>query len=52
MEIRDLAEDLGTVDRDAPWPLCHIDWTAAAAALEQDYTTVSYQGDDYLARSC
>ena len=44
---QELAEDIGAIDRRASWPLNHIDWTAAASALSQDYTEVSYQGTDY-----
>ena len=48
---RELAWDLGAIDGDAKWPLNHIDWEAAAEALAQDYTIVSYQGDDYYVRA-
>jgi soluble cytochrome b562 len=48
---RELAEDLGAIERNASWPNNHIDWEAAAEALAQDYTIVSYQGDDYYARA-
>jgi glucan phosphorylase len=48
---RELAEDLGVTERNASWPYNHIDWEAAAEALAQDYTIVSYQGDDYYARA-
>jgi soluble cytochrome b562 len=48
---RELAWDLGAIDGNAKWPLNHIDWEAAAEALAQDYTIVSYQGDDYYVRS-
>lgn len=34
------------------WPYRHIDWEAAARELKYDYTTVSFDGDDYLIRSC
>ena len=46
-----LAEDTGAIDRNASWPLNHIDWTAAAEALSADYTEVSYQGTDYYVRA-
>ena len=45
-----LAEDCGMVNADARWPNNHIDWEAAAAELEQDYTTVSFDGVDYFIR--
>ena len=48
---RELAWDLGAIDGNAKWPLNHIDWEAAAEALAQDYTIVSYQGDDYYVRA-
>ena len=48
---RELAEDLGAIERNASWPNNHIDWEAAAEALAQDYTIVSYQGDDYYVRA-
>lgn len=34
---RQLAEDVGAIDRNAAWPACHIDWGAAADALMRDY---------------
>jgi glucan phosphorylase len=48
---RELAEDIGAIERNASWPNNHIDWEAAAEALAQDYTIVSYQGDDYYVRA-
>jgi hypothetical protein len=39
---RELAEDIGAVPTDYSWPASHIDWEAAADALQQDYTTVEY----------
>ena len=33
------------------WPCNCIDWEHAAEELEQDYTVVTYQGDDYYVRS-
>ncbi len=48
---QELADDIGAIDRDAKWPLNHIDWEAAAKELEQDYTTVTYLGTDYLVRA-
>lgn len=49
---RDLADDIGAIDRDANWPLNHIDWEAAADELKQDYTCVDFDGVDYWIRSC
>ena len=48
---QELAEDIGAIDRNASWPLQHIDWTAAAEALADDYTEVSYLGTDYYVRA-
>jgi len=45
-----LAEDIGAVDSNAAWPLSYIAWEAAAEALTQDYTTVSFQGSTYYVR--
>lgn len=48
---RELAEDVGAVPRDLAWPACHIDWEAAANALKQDYTSISFDGVDYWIRA-
>lgn len=48
---QELADDIGAVDKDLGWPGSFIDWDAAADALRQDYTSVTYDGDDYLVRS-
>ena len=48
---RDFAGDIGAINRDASWPLSYIDWEQAAKELAMDYTTVSYQGEDYYVRS-
>lgn len=48
---RELAEDIGAIGKDLPWPACHIDWEAAADALKQDYTSLEYGGVTYWARS-
>lgn len=44
---RELAGDIGAISRDAKWPLQHIDWAAAAAELQQDYTAVDFDGETY-----
>jgi hypothetical protein len=49
---QELAEDIGAIDRNAKWPLHHIDWAAAAEDLKQDYQEVEFDGDTYLVRSC
>ena len=46
----ELASDTGAIDRNAKWPLNHIDWKAAADELTQDYTLVSFDGTDYWIR--
>ena len=46
----DLAQDIGAIDRNARWPLSHIDWAAAAEELKQDYTEVDYDGVLYYVR--
>lgn len=46
-----LAEDIGAIPSDAQWPCTCIDWEQAAEELAQDYTTVTYQGEDYLVRA-
>lgn len=46
-----LAEDTGAIGRDAKWPCDHIDWEAAAEALQQGYTSVEYDGVTYWIRS-
>ena len=48
---RELAEDIGAVDREAAWPLGYIDWEAAAAALLMDYSSVDFDGQTYWVRS-
>ena len=49
---RQLADDLGMTnrkDRDS-WPYTCIDWAAAAEELQQDYTSVDFDGVTYYAR--
>jgi len=48
---RELAEDCCDMPKDARWPMCHIDWPAAADALKADYTSVSFDGVDYWIRA-
>lgn len=47
---RELAEDIGAIDRDAAWPNSYIDWEAAADALRMDYTSVEIDGEDWWFR--
>lgn len=43
---QDYAAD--TTDRDTDrWPLCHIDWDAAADSLQQDFTAIDFDGVTY-----
>jgi hypothetical protein len=48
---RELADDIGAIDRNASWPLTYIDWTAAAEALQQDYTQYEGFGRIWWARA-
>ena len=48
---RELAEDIGAVSNDHGWPMSHIDWKAAAQALQQDYMAVEFDGTTYLVRA-
>lgn len=45
-----LADDIGAIDKNAGWPLAHIDWKAAAEALQSDYTSVEFDGVTYWVR--
>jgi hypothetical protein len=45
-----MAEDIGAINRNAAWPLMHIDWDAAAEDLKQDYTSVDFDGVEYWVR--
>ena len=46
---RELAEDCGCLPRDLAWPLNYIDWEAAAAALQTDYSSIYINGTLYWA---
>lgn len=48
---QELAEDTGAIDRNAQWPLMHIDWDAAAADLQSDYADVDFDGVTYWMRA-
>ena len=48
---KELAEDIGAIDRNADWPLNHIDWKEAAEDLKQDYSPVNFDGQEYWVRS-
>jgi hypothetical protein len=47
---RELAEDIGAIDRNASWPLMHIDWEAAAKDLQQDYSAIEFDGVTFWVR--
>jgi hypothetical protein len=47
---KQLADDIGAIDSNASWPLYCIDWERAAADLQQDYTSVDYDGVTYWVR--
>lgn len=49
---RQLAEDVCDLPDTSEWPLYCIDWAQAARDLAQDYTSVTYEGEDYLIRCC
>jgi hypothetical protein len=46
----EFASDIGAIDRNANWPLCHIDWDAAADSLKMDYAQVEFDGMAYWVR--
>lgn len=49
---RQLAEDTGALEGVGDkWPCTCINWTQAAEELAMDYTTVSYQDEDYYVRA-
>jgi hypothetical protein len=48
---RQLADELGLIPDENRWPCTCIDWEQAAKELATDYTTVTYQGDDYYIRA-
>lgn len=49
---QELAEDIGDVPRDGSlnWPFNHIDWEAAAQALQMDYMEFDFDGQIYWGR--
>jgi len=47
---RELAEDIGALKDDAQWPATCIDWEEAARQLQQDYTSVEFDGVTYWIR--
>lgn len=49
---REFANDIGAVNGTESWPCDHIDWTAAADALQQDYSSIEFDGETYWVLSC
>lgn len=48
--VRELCEDIGYIPKDLPsW--IEIDWKATAKNVAQDYSFISYQGEDYYYRA-
>ena len=47
---QELAYDIGAIDRNATWPTSYIDWDQATRELQMDYTSVSFDGEDYWIR--
>jgi len=49
---QELADDIGATNSDAAhsWPLTCIDWDQAARELQQDYTSVEFDGVTYWVR--
>ncbi len=41
---RALADDIGAFQHGSEWPHSYIDWEAAAAALQTDYSSTEYDG--------
>ena len=48
---RELAEDIGAIDREAGWPNTCIDWEKAADELKMDYTVIEFEGETYYVRA-
>lgn len=47
---KQLAEEMGLISGDESWPLTCIDWERATRELQQDYTSVEYDGVTYWFR--
>ena len=46
----ELASDIGAINANATWPNNCIDWERAARELQQDYTSIEFDGVTYWAR--
>ncbi len=44
------AEDLGLISSETQWPATCIDWEQATRELQQDYSSVEFDGDTYYYR--
>ena len=49
--VADMLADCGTIPRDIPW-FVEIDWEATAGNVEADYSSIDFDGVEYLIRSC
>ena len=49
--VEEMLQDCGDFPRNLPHYL-YIDWEKTARCIEQDYTTVDFDGEEYLIRSC
>lgn len=47
---RELAAEIGAIPDDAHWPCTCIDWQKAASELQQDYSSIDYDGTTYWYR--
>ena len=47
---QELAEDCDMISREVRWPYTCIDWEKAAEELQQDYTSIDYEGITYWIR--
>lgn len=47
---RELAEDIGAIDKSAQWPNNCIDWEKATRELQTDYSSVEFDGETYWYR--
>lgn len=47
---RELADDIGAINTEIGWPNNCIDWERAARELQQDYTSVEFDGVTYWTR--
>lgn len=46
----EMASDIGAINPKAAWPLNHIDWEAAANELKNDYSSFTFDGEEYWTR--